>query len=85
MNACGNMHTSKLDKYKVLDTVLLTGLTKSKDKEYMVVKVISIFPTAEHFFRLFRRLKAWFRWFDLSRVNVYRNDLKENRNYFELA
>ena len=47
MNACCNMHTSKLDKSGSADTVLLTmltGLTKSKDKEYMVfVKVISIF------------------------------------------
>ena len=27
-------------------------------------------------------LKAWF---ELSRVNLYRNDLKENKNYFQLS
>ena len=41
----------------------------------MVIKKISMFRTAEHFFRLD----------ELSRVNLYRDDLKGNKNYFELA
>ena len=38
MNA-SNMHT---DKYTALDTVLKLDWQKSKDKEYMVVKIISV-------------------------------------------
>ena len=38
MNA-SNMHTIKLDKYTALDTVLKLDWQKSKDKEYMVVKL----------------------------------------------
>ena len=41
MNA-SNMHTIKLDKYTALDTVLKLDWQKSKDKEYMVVKIISV-------------------------------------------
>ena len=41
MNA-SNMHTIKLDKYTALDTVLKLDWLKSKDKEYMVVKIISV-------------------------------------------
>ena len=38
------------------------------------------------FFRLvFFRLFAFKTWSELSRVKLYRNDLKENKNYFELA
>ena len=48
----------------------------------MVVKIISMFRTAVHFFPTCRALKAWF---ELSRVNLYRNDLKGNENYFELT
>ena len=33
-------HTLKLDKYTVLDTVFKLDWQKSKDKEYMVVKII---------------------------------------------
>ena len=47
----------------------------------MVVKIISMFWTAVHFFPTCQALKAWF---ELSRVNLYRNDLKANENYFEL-
>ena len=47
----GNMHTSKLDLYTtVLDTVFKLDRQKSKDKEYMVFKTISMFWTAVHFF-----------------------------------
>ena len=35
------------------------------------------------FFRLYKRLNKT--WFELSRVNLYRNDLRGNKNYFELA
>ena len=37
-----------------------------------------------HFFfsRLVTRCKTWF---ELSRVKLYRNDLKGNKNYFELV
>ena len=49
---------------------------KSKDKEYIVVKVISIVRTAVHFFSTCQALKAWF---ELSMVNLYRNDLKGNK------
>ena len=48
----------------------------------MVVKIISMFWTAAHFFPTCRALKVWF---ELSWVNLYRNDLKGNKNYFELA
>ena len=41
MNA-SNMHTIKLDKYTALDTVLKLDWQKSKDKEYMVVKITSV-------------------------------------------
>ena len=41
MNA-SNRHTSKLDKYTVMDTAFKLDWQKSKDKEYMVVKIISV-------------------------------------------
>ena len=81
MNA-SNRHTSKLDKYTVMDIAFKLDWQKSKDKEYMVVKIISMFWTAAHFFPTCRALKALF---ELSWVNLYRNDLKGNKNYFELA
>ena len=34
------------------------------------------------FFPTFEGLKTWF---ELSRVKLYRNDLRGNKNYFELA
>ena len=37
-----NMHTIKLDKDTALDTVFKLDWQKSKDKEYMVVKIISV-------------------------------------------
>ena len=55
---------------------------KRKDKHYMVVKIISVFRTAVHFFPTCQALKAWFK---LLRVNLYRNDLKGNKNYFKLT
>ena len=68
-----NMHTSKLGKYTVLDTVFTLDWQTRKDKEYMVVKLISMFLSAVHFFSTCQALKAWF---ELSRVNLQRNDLK---------
>ena len=57
MNA-SDMHTSKLDKYTVLDTaVFKLDRQKSKDKEQMVVKIISMFQTVVHIFPLVRCLK----------------------------
>ena len=56
MNA-SNMHTSKLDLYTaVLDTVFKPDWQKSKDKEYMVFKTISMFWTAVHFFFYLSRM-----------------------------
>ena len=56
MNA-SNVNNSKLDKYTVLDTVFNLDWQKSKDKEYMFVKIISMFQTLVHFFPLVSRLK----------------------------
>ena len=56
MNA-SYVNTSKLDKYTVLDTVFNLDWQKSKDKENMVVKIISMFRTLIHFFPLVSRLK----------------------------
>ena len=58
MNA-SNMYTAKLDKHKVLDTLFKLDWQKSKDKENMVVKMVSIFRTAVHFFSTCQALKAW--------------------------
>ena len=55
--SASNMNTSKLDKYTVLDTVFKLDWQKSKDKVYMVVKIISMFRTLVHFFPLVSRLK----------------------------
>ena len=64
-----NMHTSKLDKYTMLDNVFKPDRQKSKDKDYMAVKIISMF-------RLFSSCQALKAWYELSRVNLYRNNLK---------
>ena len=50
MNSSHIMHTSKLDKYMVLDTVFKLDRPKSKDKEYVAVKINSMIWTALHFF-----------------------------------
>ena len=43
----------------------------------------SMFRTSEHcFFPTFQWLKTWF---ELSRVKLCRNDLRGNKNYFELT
>ena len=55
------------DKYPVLDNVL--NLT---DDDNMVVKIMLMFFTAVHFFSISPVLKAWL---ELSRVNLYKNDL----------
>ena len=39
-------------------------------------------PVDWFFFPDFQELKIWF---ELSRVKLYRNDLRGNKNYFELA
>ena len=78
-----NMHTSKLDKYAVLDTLFKLDSPKRRDKEYMAVKLNSVIQTAVHFF--FSTCQVLKTWFELSRVNLYRNDLKGNKNYFKLA
>ena len=46
----------------------------------MVVKINSMFQTTVHFFVELSGAQS-----KLSRVNLYRNDLKGNKNYFELA
>ena len=55
------------DKYPVLDDVL--NLT---DDDNMVVKIMLMFFTAVHFFSTSQVLKVWL---ELSRVNLYKNDL----------
>ena len=46
-------------------------------------EIKSMFQTSEHgFFPTCHALKTWF---ELSRVKLYRNELKGNKNYFELA
>ena len=57
-------------------------MATDKDKAYMVVKINSMFWNAVHFFLNCQVLKAWF---ELSRVNLYRNDLKGNKKYFQLS
>ena len=43
----------------------------------------SMFRTPVHcFFPTFQGFKTWF---ELSRVKLYRNDLRGNKNYFELT
>ena len=37
------------------------------------------------FVDLTRLVMRFITWFELSRVKLYRNDLKENKNYLELA
>ena len=59
-------------------------MATDKDKEYMVVKINSMFWTAVQFF-LWLNCQVLKAWFELSRVNLYRNDLKGNKNYFQLA
>ena len=55
------------DKYPVLDNVL--NLT---DDDNMVVKIMLMFFTAVHVFSTSPVLKAWL---ELSRANLYKNDL----------
>ena len=63
---------------------------KGKDKEFTRLfwnisdfRNISMFRTSEH--GLFPTCHALITWFELSRVKLYRNELKGNKNYFELA
>ena len=65
----------------VPDTVLLTmltGLTKSKDKEYMVFKTISMFWTAVHFFFTCHA------WLELWTVNSY-SSLQRNKKLLRVS
>ena len=78
MNA-SNMFTSKLDKHKVLDTVFKLDWQESEDKEYMVVKMISMFRTAVHFFPTCQALKAWLE------LYLYRNGLKGNKKLLRVS
>ena len=57
---------------------------KVKDKEYVVVKIISMFRTVVHFFLLVRRLKHGSSYV-VSKEDLFTNDLIGNKNYFELA
>ena len=59
--------TLMLNKYPVLDNVL--NLT---DDDNMVVKIMLMFFTAVHFSSTSQVLKVWL---ELSRVNLYKNDL----------
>ena len=78
MNA-SNMHTSKLDLYTaVLDTVFKLDWQKSKDKEYMVFKTISMFWTAVHFFFTCHA------WLELWTVNSY-SSLQRNKKLLRVS
>ena len=78
MNA-SNMHTSKLDLYTaVLDTVFKLDSQKSKDKEYMVFKTISMFWTAVHFFFTCHA------WLELWTVNSY-SSLQRNKKLLRVS
>ena len=57
------------DKYPVLAMDNVLNLT---DDDNMVVKIMLMFFTAVHFFSTSQVLKAWL---ELSRVNLYKNDL----------
>ena len=48
----------------------------------MAVKINSMILTPVHFFLASQVLKTLF---ESSRVNLYRNDLKGNKNYFDLV
>ena len=47
------------------------------------LEINSMFRTSVHGF--FPTCHALITWFELSRVKLYRNELKGNKNYFELA
>ena len=47
----------------------------------MVVKIFQCFGL----YYTFSTCQGLKEWFELSRVNLYGNDLKGNKNYFELA
>ena len=70
---------------------------KGKTNTTWLLKLFQCFGLLYTFFRLVRRLNKSFlykftldnlnhaAWFKLSRVNLYRNDLKGNENYFKLT
>ena len=76
-----NMLTSKLVKYTVLDALFKLDWKKVKTKTTWLLKLFPCFGLL-YFFLTCQVLKARF---ELSRVNLYRNDLKGNENYFELT
>ena len=56
---------------------------KVKTKNLLGCLFFSMFRTSEHGF--FPTCHAFITWFELSRVKLYRNELRENKNCFELA
>ena len=71
-----------------MDTEFELEWQKSKDKEFTRLfwdkfKLIQCFGLQYTVF--FPTCHALITWFELSRVKLYRNDLKGNKNYFELV
>ena len=62
-----------------------TEFQKRKDKEltWLLRNKFNVSDFSTRFFVLTCHMLIT--WFELSRVKLYRNDLKENKDYFELA
>ena len=84
----GSENVVKQKKFTEMDTEFELEYQKGskvKTKELTLLfwnKFIVSDCSTRFFFRTCRVLKTWL---ELRRVKVYRNDLKGNKNYFELA
>ena len=67
-----------------MDTEFEVEWQKTKNKE-LTRLLWNKFNVLDFSARFFSRLVTRLTWFELSRVELYRNDLKGNENYFELA
>ena len=56
-----------------------------RTRQWKIQNSISVSDAGTLFFFLLPTLKALKTWFELSRVNLYKSDLRGNKNYFELA
>ena len=67
-----------------MDTEFEVEWQKTKNKE-LTRLLWNKFNVLDFSARFFSWLVTRLTWFELSRVELYRNDLKGNENYFELA
>ena len=67
-----------------MDTEFELEWQKSKDKEFTRL-FWNKFNVSDFSTRFFPDLSRAYKMFELSRVKLYRNELKGNKNYFELA